>query len=42
MPIGQGGMHKKLFLAMRENDKSIGYIEKFIAVGKQTANKNGM
>jgi LysR family transcriptional regulator for metE and metH len=37
MPIGQGGMYKKLFLAMRENDKSISYIEKFIIVGKKTA-----
>ncbi len=42
MPIGQGGMHKKLFLAMRESDKSISYIEKFIAVGKATAHQNGV
>lgn len=42
MPIGQGGMHKKLFLAMRESDKSISYIEKFIAVGKATAYKKGV
>ena len=42
MPIGHGGMHKKLFLAMRENDRSISYIEKFITVGKQTAKQKGM
>ncbi|MFW5444454.1 MAG: LysR substrate-binding domain-containing protein [Methylococcaceae bacterium] len=42
MSIGQGGMHKKLFLAMRDSDKSINYIEKFIAVGKKTAIQKGM
>ena len=38
--IGKNGMYKKLFLAIRENDKTISYIEKFIAVGKKMANKS--
>lgn len=30
--IGKNGLHKKLYLAMRESDKSITYIKNFIAV----------
>ncbi len=42
MSIGHGGMHKKLYLAMRESDKSIEYIKQFIAVGKNAALQQGM
>ena len=36
--IGHHGMHRKLYLAMRENDKDIAYIKKFIEIGQQSAN----
>ncbi len=35
--IGKKGLYQKLLLAMREPDKSIPYIQQFIAVGKKTA-----
>lgn len=35
--IGKKGLYQKLFLAMREPDKAISYIKKFIAVGQNTA-----
>ena len=38
--IGKKGMYKKLFLAIREHDKTISYVEKFIAVGQKMANKS--
>lgn len=38
IPIGLEGMHRKLFLAMREIDLEIPYIEKFIEVGKKAIN----
>ena len=34
--IGKKGLYQKLFLAMREPDKIIPYIKKFIAVGQKT------
>lgn len=35
--IGKKGLYQQLFLAMRESDKTIPYIKKFIAVGQKTA-----
>jgi LysR family transcriptional regulator for metE and metH len=35
--IGENGMHRKLFLAMKKQDKTIPYIEEFIRIGQQTA-----
>ncbi len=35
--IGKKGLYQKLYLAMREPDKTIPYIQKFIAVGQKTA-----
>lgn len=35
--IGKKGLYQKLFLAMREPDKTIPYIRQFIAVGQKTA-----
>ena len=37
--IGANGMYKKLFAALRMNDKEILYIKEFVTVGKKTANK---
>lgn len=37
--IGKQGLFQKLFLAMREPDKTIPYIEEFIAIGREKANK---
>lgn len=37
--IGTGGLHKKLFLALRKQDRNISYIKQFIVTGKKTANK---
>jgi LysR family transcriptional regulator for metE and metH len=37
--IGRQGIYKKLFVALRKQDRNISYIEEFIAVGKQSANK---
>jgi len=37
--ISTAGMHKKLFVALRTNDRQILYIERFIAIGKKTANE---
>lgn len=35
--IGKDGLSRKLFLAMRESDKTIAYIKKFSGVGQKTA-----
>lgn len=35
--IGKKGLYQKLFLALREPDKTIPYIRKFIAVGQKSA-----
>ncbi|MER2512576.1 MAG: LysR family transcriptional regulator [Nitrosomonas ureae] len=35
--IGKQGLYQKLLLAMRESDKTIPYIQKFIAVGQKIA-----
>ncbi len=35
--IGKKGLYQKLFLALREPDKTISYIRQFIAVGQKTA-----
>ncbi|AEJ01737.1 transcriptional regulator, LysR family [Nitrosomonas sp. Is79A3] len=35
--IGKKGLYQKLYLAMREPDKTIPYIRQFIAVGQKTA-----
>ncbi len=37
--IGEKGIQKKLFLALRKQDRNISYIKKFIMIGEQTANK---
>ncbi len=37
LKLGKKGIHTKLYLAMHHNDRNISYIEKFINVGKQTA-----
>lgn len=37
--IGANGMHKKLFAALRMNDREISYMKAFLAVGKKTAHK---
>ncbi len=37
IPIGPHGMHRKLLLAMRDRDKDIPYIKKFIQVGQNAA-----
>ena len=37
--IGEKGIRKKLFVALRKQDINISYIKKFILVGEQTANK---
>ena len=34
--FGTAGIHKKLFLALRESDRQVGYIEQFLEVGKAT------
>lgn len=38
IPIGPKGIYQKLFLAMRESDKTIPYISKFTSMGRQKAN----
>jgi len=40
--IGKKGLYQKLLLAMREPDKSIPYIQKFIAVGQKTAQNSSV
>lgn len=35
--IGDQGLYQKLYLAMREADKTVPYIQEFIAVGQKTA-----
>ncbi len=35
--LGEQGLHKQLFIALRQTDKDIAYIDKFITVGKQIA-----
>lgn len=35
--LGKDGLQRKLYIAMRENDKDISYIRHFIDVGRQTA-----
>ena len=37
--LGTKGIRKKLFVALRNQDKDIAYIKQFITVGKQTADK---
>ena len=37
--IGTKGIHKKLYAALRTKDKEVSYITKFLAVGKNLANK---
>jgi LysR family transcriptional regulator for metE and metH len=36
--IGKNGLYQKLYLALREPDKTIPYIKKFIAVGRKSVN----
>lgn len=40
--IGRKGLYQKLFLAMRERDKTISYIKKFIAVGQKTVKNSSL
>lgn len=40
--IGKKGLYQKLLLAMREPDKTIPYIKKFIAVGQKTAKNSSV
>jgi LysR family transcriptional regulator for metE and metH len=40
--IGKQGLYQKLLLAMRESDKTIPYIRKFIAVGQRTAKNSSI
>lgn len=40
--IGKKGLYQKLFLAMRESDKIISYIKKFIAVGQRTVKNSSV
>ncbi|MEZ0120963.1 MAG: LysR family transcriptional regulator [Candidatus Reddybacter sp.] len=35
--LGEKGMQRKLYIAMRESDKEIAYIRRFIAVGRERA-----
>ncbi len=37
--IGKNGIQKKLFIALRNQDKCVSYINQFIVVGKKVANK---
>lgn len=38
--IGKNGLYQQLFLAMREPDKALAYIQKFISVGQKTADSS--
>ena len=38
--LGKGGMQRKLYIAMRESDREIAYIRRFIAVGRATAGQS--
>lgn len=40
--IGKKGLYQKLFLAMREPDKTIPYIRKFIAAGQKTVKNSSL
>ena len=40
--IGKKGLYQKLYLAMREPDKTIPYIRQFIAVGQKTARNSSI
>ncbi|SNX58935.1 LysR family transcriptional regulator, regulator for metE and metH [Nitrosomonas ureae] len=40
--IGKQGLYQKLLLAMRESDKTIPYIRKFIAVGQKSAENSAI
>jgi len=40
--IGKKGLYQKLYLAMREPDKAIPYIQQFIAVGQKTAKNSAI
>lgn len=40
--IGKKGLYQKLLLAMREPDKTIPYIKKFIAVGQRTVKNSSL
>lgn len=37
--LGEEGIQKKLFVALRERDKEIAYMQQFIAIGRETASK---
>lgn len=37
--IGKNGIQKKLYVALREQDRAVSYINQFIVVGKKAANK---
>ena len=37
IPIGRKGLSQQLFLAMRDSDKTVSYIQRFIAEGRKTA-----
>ncbi|MDR4517566.1 MAG: LysR family transcriptional regulator [Nitrosomonas sp.] len=37
IPIGKKGLSQRLYLAMRESDGAISYIQRFISVGRKTA-----
>ena len=37
LSLGEEGMHRKLYIAMREQDQAIAYIRHFIAVARETA-----
>lgn len=40
LTLGKEGMQRKLYIAMRENDKEIGYIRRFIKVGRERADQS--
>ncbi|MEK7844393.1 MAG: LysR substrate-binding domain-containing protein, partial [Pseudomonadota bacterium] len=40
--IGKKGLYQKLYLAMREPDRTIPYIKQFIAVGQKTAKNSSV
>lgn len=37
--IGKNGIHKKLFVALRQQDRNVSYINQFVALGKNMASK---
>ena len=40
LKLGSGGMLRKLYIAMRDSDKEIAYIRRFIEVGRATAKQS--